>query len=117
MLWYTYYARNYAGIIRTGLFTLGICCILPPQIILQRDENLRGKIWEGASAFINIVNVDLIFFFFKEKFKYYLCHVRYIGERLASGIKDALVLQQDEAVVVTAEEEFDDKLPDGQWRE
>ncbi len=38
------------------------------------------------------------------------------GEHLSpgSGIKDAVILQADEAVVITAEEEFDDVLPDGQ---
>ena len=33
---------------------------------------------------------------------------------LESGIKNALLLQSDEAVVVTAQEEFDDILPDGE---
>ena len=36
-----------------------------------------------------------------------------VGERLESGIKNALVLQSDEAVVLTAQEEFVDTLPDG----
>lgn len=35
-----------------------------------------------------------------------------VGERLESGIKNALVLQSDEAVVLTAQEEFVDALPD-----
>ena len=33
------------------------------------------------------------------------------GERLEAGIKNALILQSDEAVVVTAQEEFVDTLP------
>ncbi len=36
-----------------------------------------------------------------------------IGERLEKGIKNKILLQSDEAVVITAEEEFDDTLPDG----
>lgn len=36
-----------------------------------------------------------------------------IGERLETGIKNALVLQSDEAVVLIAQEEFVDTLPDG----
>ncbi|CAI8049170.1 Major vault protein, partial [Geodia barretti] len=35
------------------------------------------------------------------------------GERLESGIKNALLLQSDEAIVVTAQEELDDILPNG----
>ena len=35
------------------------------------------------------------------------------GEQLEYGIKNVLLLQADEAVVVTAQEEFDDVLPDG----
>ena len=38
------------------------------------------------------------------------------GEDLESGIKNSIVLQLDEAVVVTAQEEFDDTLPDGEER-
>ena len=33
---------------------------------------------------------------------------------MESGIKNALLLQSDEAVVVTAQEEFDDVMPDGE---
>ena len=36
-----------------------------------------------------------------------------VGERLESGIKNSLVLQSDEAVVLTAQEEFVDTLPNG----
>ena len=36
------------------------------------------------------------------------------GEVLEAGIKNALLLQSDDAVVVTAQEEFDDTLPDGE---
>jgi hypothetical protein len=36
---------------------------------------------------------------------------------LVAGIKDAVILQSDEAVVIIAEEEFDDKLPNGKWGE
>ena len=37
------------------------------------------------------------------------------GETLeGSGIKNAIVLQSDEGVVLTAQEEFDDTLPDGE---
>ena len=39
-----------------------------------------------------------------------------VGERLETGIKNALVLQSDEAVVLTAQEEFVDTLPDGKPR-
>lgn len=35
------------------------------------------------------------------------------GEKLQTGIKNAMVLQADEAVVVTAHEEFEDTLPKG----
>ena len=37
-----------------------------------------------------------------------------LGERLESGIKNALLLQSDEAIVVTAQEELDDILPNGE---
>ena len=36
------------------------------------------------------------------------------GEILEAGISSAMVLQSDEAVVVTAQEEFDDILPNGE---
>lgn len=36
-----------------------------------------------------------------------------LGEHLESGIKNVLLLQSDEAIVVTAQEEFDDVLPHG----
>lgn len=36
-----------------------------------------------------------------------------VGERLETGIRNSLVLQSDEAVVLTAQEEFVDVLPDG----
>ena len=35
------------------------------------------------------------------------------GEHLEAGIKNVLLLQSDEAIVVTAQEEFEDTLPDG----
>ena len=37
-----------------------------------------------------------------------------IGERLEKGIKNAILLQADEAVVVTAQEEFNEILPSGE---
>ena len=40
-------------------------------------------------------------------------YIDHVGERLESGIKNVLLLQSDEAIVVTAQEEFDDTLPDG----
>ena len=42
-----------------------------------------------------------------------LLSIYYTGEDLESGIRNALLLQSDEAVVVTAQEEFEDVLPDG----
>ncbi len=35
------------------------------------------------------------------------------GESFEHGIKNSIVLQSDEAVVITAEKEFDDVLSDG----
>ena len=35
------------------------------------------------------------------------------GERLEAGIKNSLILQSDEAVVITAHEEFEDTLANG----
>ena len=44
-----------------------------------------------------------------------MCVYTYIsGEQLESGIKNVLLLQSDEAIVATAQEEFDDVLPDGE---
>ena len=46
----------------------------------------------------------------------YMCVCVYVltGEHLESGIKNVLLLQADEAVVVTAQEEFDDTLSSGE---
>ncbi len=35
------------------------------------------------------------------------------GERLEAGIRNVIILQADEAVVLTAQDEFDDILPSG----
>lgn len=37
-----------------------------------------------------------------------------LGERLEKGIKNTIVLKADEALVATAQEEFDDELPSGE---
>ena len=42
-----------------------------------------------------------------------VCVYIVVGEHLESGIKNALLLQSDEAVVVTTQEEFDDTLANG----
>ena len=44
----------------------------------------------------------------------YSCLFWSTGEILEAGIKNALLLQSDEAVVVTTQEEFDDTLPNGE---
>ena len=38
------------------------------------------------------------------------------GERLEKGIQDSIVLEADECLVVTAQEEFVETLPDGRGR-
>ena len=50
----------------------------------------------------------------------YVCHLCYckcfpfiIGERFERGIQDAVILESDEALVVVAQEEFDDVTQDG----
>ena len=50
----------------------------------------------------------------------YVCHLCYyncfpfiVGERFERGIQDAVILESDEALVVVAQEEFDDVTQDG----
>ena len=41
-----------------------------------------------------------------------LIHV-FVGEKFERGIQDAIILESDEALLVTAQEEFDDITEDG----
>ena len=38
-----------------------------------------------------------------------------LGEELEKGIQNAIILEADEALLLTAQEEFDDILPDGKY--
>ena len=37
----------------------------------------------------------------------------FVGEKFERGIQDAVILESDEALLVTAQEEFDDVTEDG----
>ena len=41
-----------------------------------------------------------------------LCFL-FVGEKFERGIQDAIILESDEALLVTAQEEFDDVTEDG----
>ena len=44
---------------------------------------------------------------------YSYCFPFIVGERFERGIQDAVILESDEALVVVAQEEFDDVTQDG----
>ena len=45
----------------------------------------------------------------------YYYFISFSGEELEKGIQNAIILEADEALLLTAQEEFDDILPDGKY--